>query len=73
MANLFSVNDQVICQKKGGQTGTKATSPEFPGVVTEVLPGGTEYRVRMKGVGMAHVTKRHFPGDVVKEEHMTAA
>ena len=68
MANLYNVGDSVVCQKKGGQTGTKPLTPSFEGKVVEVLPGGTEYRV-----SMTRPLERHFPGNIVKEADMTAA
>lgn len=70
MANLFNVGNAVICQKKGGQTGSKTTSPEFRGVVREVLSGGTEYRVKMQ---YGDAALFHFKDGVVKEEYMTGA
>ena len=74
MANLFSVGDQVVCQKLGGQTGSKPLSPAFPGRVAEVKPGGTEYLVVMKNVNRAHTPlAAHFKGSIVKEEFITAA
>lgn len=89
MANLFNVDDQVICQKLGGQSGTKTVSPPFPGVVKEVLAGGTKYRVDMRGYAEGTLKIRaaplrntapqglapkvHFHNGIVDEAHMTAA
>jgi hypothetical protein len=78
MANLHNVGDNVVCQKLGGQSGTKVISPPFNGKVLEVLAGGTEYRVEMKTTGNVHSPAAHFgksqaAGRLVKEEFMTAA
>lgn len=73
MANLFKVGDSVVCQKKGGRSGTKNVSPPFPGTVAEVLTGGTRYRVEMKPVGVVHSYKTHFKGGIVDEQFMTLA
>ncbi len=70
MANLYNVGDSVKCQKTGGQTGTKAITPEFLGEVMEVKPGGMQYKVRMKPERSAQV---HFKGFIVDEGHMSAA
>ena len=73
MANLFSVGDNVLCQKTGGQTGNKKLSPEFPGKVIEVLSGGTKYRVMMKNVNRAHTPlAAHFKGGIVEEQYITS-
>jgi hypothetical protein len=74
MANLYNVGDNVVCQKKGGQTGTKAITPAFDGVVAEVLAGGEQYRVTMAFIpGRAHTHRAHFKGGIVNEVDMTAA
>jgi len=73
MANLFNVNDNVICQKKGGQSGNKPITPAFQGVVKEVLSGGTQYKVAMEFVGLAHTPYIHFKDGIVDEEFMTSA
>lgn len=72
MANVFNVNDEVVCQKKGGQTGNKPLTPAFQGTVVEVLAGGTEYRVKMKPSRLSGTSTMYFKDNIVAEEHMTA-
>lgn len=72
MANLYNVGDDVICQKLGGQTGSKPKSPPFPGKVEQVLPGGEEYVVRLKRISY-QTPNRHFPGGKVMEAEMQSA
>jgi hypothetical protein len=67
----FNVGDNVICQKKGGQSGNKAVSPPFPGVVREVLGGG-KYNVDLKPIART-APAAHFGSGVVSESEMTAA
>lgn len=69
MANLFKVGDVVICQKLGGHDGTKKISPEFHGVVTAVLSGGTKYNVMMKSAALGHTFKVHFGENPIVDEH----
>lgn len=77
MANLYNVGDSVLCQKLGGQSGTKAISPEYSGVVKEVLPGGEKYVVLLKKgpapQAIMQAPRAHFQGNVVKESEMQSA
>lgn len=74
MANMFNVGDSVVCQKKGGQSGTKALTPAFPGQVLEVLPGGEKYRVKLGFPGgLTHTAYAHFKNGIVEEASMTSA
>jgi hypothetical protein len=75
MANMFNVSDNVVVQKKGGQSGTKSLTPAFQGEVLEVLSGGTEYRVRfqaVRGVRNPFVVRGAKSG-VVAEADLTSA
>ncbi len=74
MANLYSVGQNVKCQKLGGQSGTKQLTPEMAGTVLEVLPGGMQYRVNLSFPGgLHHSPLAHFKGGIVDEGDMTAA
>ena len=68
----FNVDDNVKVQKKGGQSGAKALTPEFNCVVTEVLGEG-QYRVRPVYTVMVGRFDSFFKKFVVSESDMTAA
>lgn len=68
----FVVDDNVKIQKKGGQSGTKPMSPEFDGVVTEVL-AGSQYKVKPVYTVMIGRFDAFFPDFIVDEADMTAA
>lgn len=66
----FAVGDPVVAQKMGGQTGNKKISPQFQGVVAEVLGGGA-YRVDFHG-HKRQKPQAFFRGCVVLEAELTA-
>jgi len=70
----FLVNDNIIAQKLGGQSGTKPVSPPFSGKVTEVLGGG-KYKIHhvvTQKVGFQNM-EVFFPHNEVDETELTAA
>jgi hypothetical protein len=68
----FNVGDSVVCQKMGGNSGTKPITPAFPGVVKEVLGGG-KYRVAMRVVVQASPAAYFGEAGIVDEADMTSA
>lgn len=73
MANLFNVNDRVVCQKRGGQSGNKPLTPAFAGTVKSVLPGGTSYVVAFDKPAVRQPDpSTYFVDSVALEEHMVA-
>lgn len=68
----FNVGDNVVCQKKGGQSGIKPITPAFSGVVREVLGGG-KYRVDLKPAFTASPNGYFGEAGIVDEADMTSA